>query len=129
MKRIIFFDGVCSLCNGFIDFILKRDQQQAFQFSSLQSEFALKTVPEHHQGLDTVVLLDQGKVYTSSTAVLRILFELGGLWNVFAMLASIVPTTLRDIVYRFVAKNRYRLFGKKNSCRIPTPAEKNRFIE
>ena len=129
MKRIIFFDGVCSLCNGFIDFILKRDQKNAFEFSSLQSQFAAKNLPKQNQGLDSIVLLEDQKVYTNSTAVLRILFEIGGGWNLFAVLTSILPVWFRDVIYRFIAKNRYRLFGKRDTCRLPTAAEKKRFLE
>ncbi|MBC7465436.1 MAG: thiol-disulfide oxidoreductase DCC family protein [Bdellovibrio sp.] len=129
MKRIIFFDGVCSLCNGFIDFILKRDQKKAFEFSSLQSQFARKILPPQNLSLDSIVLLEDQKVYTNSTAVLRILFEIGGGWNLFAVLASILPVWLRDRIYQTIARNRYKLFGKKDTCRLPSPEEKNRFLE
>lgn len=129
MKRIIFFDGVCTLCNGFVDFVLKRDRKNQFHFSSLQSEFARKQLPIQNQGLDSVVLMEDQKVYTRSTAILRILFELGGWWNIFAVLASIFPIWFRDVIYKFIADRRYQIFGKKDTCRLPTAAEKKLFLE
>lgn len=129
MKRIIFFDGVCSLCNGFVDFVLRHNSRQSFLFCSLQSEAAKKELPEQHLGLDTIVLKDQGQVYTRSTAVLRIVFAFGGWWSLFAIVASILPVFIRDFIYQIIATNRYRLFGKKETCRIPTATEKSFFLE
>ena len=129
MKRIIFFDGVCTLCNGFINFILKKEHNNEFYFSSLQSVYAKTHVPSHNQSLASIVLMEGEKTYTESTAVLRILFHLGGGWNILAMLLSILPKWLRDFLYRLIAKNRYVLFGKKDSCRIPNAAEKKLFLE
>lgn len=129
MKRIIFFDGVCTLCNGFIDFVIKRDHKNQFYFSSLQSNFARMQWPLQNQGLDSIILMEDQKVFTGSTAVLRILFALGGWWNIFAVLASIFPVWFRDVIYKFIAKNRYQFFGKKDTCRLPTPAEKKLFLE
>ena len=128
MKRIIFFDGICTLCNGFIDFILKKDQKNQFLFCSLQSDFAKQNLSEQYQGLDTIVLLDDNKVYTKSTAVLRIVFQLGAGYSLFSMIASILPLFIRDFIYNLVAKNRYKIFGKKDTCRLPTESEKKLFL-
>lgn len=130
MKRIIFFDGVCTLCNRSIDFILKKNHiENPFYFASLQSDYAKKHVPVPYQSLDTIVLMEGEKVYTKSTAALRILFALGGHYSILSMLVSIFPRFVTDIGYDFIANNRYRLFGKKDTCRIPTAAEKTFFLE
>ncbi len=128
MKRIIFFDGVCPVCNGFVDYVLKKDFKNDFLFCSLQSEFARGHLPEKYQKLDTIILMENNDVFDQSTAVLRILFQLGGHWNALAVFASAVPRPLRDFVYRIIAKNRYRFFGKRDVCRLPSPEEKERFL-
>lgn len=129
MKRIIFFDGVCPLCNGFVDFVLKKDSKKLFLYSSLQSSYAQAHLPIQHQGLDSIVLSENGVVYTKSTAILRILFQLGGHYNALSVFASIIPRPVRDMIYNFIAHNRYRWFGKFESCRLATVEEKNLFIE
>ncbi len=128
MKRIIFFDGICPLCNGFVDYVLKKDLNHCFQFSSLQSEFAKKNLKAEHQGLDTILLLENDKVFIKSTAVLRILFQLGGHWNALAVFASVIPRPMRDFFYMLIAKNRYKLVGQYETCRLPSEEEKNRFL-
>ena len=128
MKRIIFFDGVCPVCNGFVDYVLKKDSKNYFQFSSLQSEFTKSHLALQYQGLDTVILMENEQVYLRSTAVLRILLQLGGHWTALAIFASVIPRVVRDMIYDLVAKNRYRVFGKYETCRIPTAEEKARFI-
>ena len=129
MQRIIFFDGVCPLCNRFVDFVILRDKKKLFLFSSLQSSFAKNSLPLTYQSLDTIILQENGDYFSKSKAVLRILFQLGPGWNAFSVFASILPNSLRDYVYQTIAKNRYRIWGKNEVCRIPTPEEKNRFIE
>lgn len=128
MKRIIFFDGVCPVCNGFVDYVLKKDSKNYFQFSSLQSEFTKSHLDPQHQSLDTVILMENEQVYLKSTAVLRILLQLGGHWTALAIFASVIPRVIRDMIYDLVAKNRYRVFGKYETCRMPTAEEKARFI-
>lgn len=129
MKRIIFFDGVCNLCNGFVDFVVKRARPNTFQFSSLQSNYAKLELPNHSESLDTIVLKEDEKTFTESDAVLRIFFELGGWWNILAMMLSVFPKIFRDGIYRIIARNRYKLFGQKKTCRIPSVDEKKLFLE
>ena len=128
---VIFFDGVCNLCHGLVQFVIARDPQARFHFAALQSEAARRLLPA---GLnpdpdhpDSVVLLENGRVYTHSAAVLRILRRLGGGWAVLSA-ARILPRFLRDAAYRFVARNRYRWFGRQNECWLPTPELKARFV-
>jgi predicted DCC family thiol-disulfide oxidoreductase YuxK len=129
MKRIIFFDGYCNLCSGMVDFVIQRDPTHKFRFSSLQSNFAKAQLPDRHKSLDSVILLEDERISTESTAALRILFQLGGFWSIFSMLASIFPLFIRDRIYRFIARNRYKLFGKKDTCRLPMDAEKKLFLD
>ena len=129
MQRIIFFDGVCPLCNRFVDFVIQRDQRKLFLFSSLQSEHAKASLPSTYQSLDTIILKENDEYFVKSKAVLRVLFQLGPGWNVFAVFASIIPTLIRDLIYQAVAKNRYQIWGKNDFCRIPSNDEKTRFID
>jgi predicted DCC family thiol-disulfide oxidoreductase YuxK len=129
---IVLFDGVCNLCNGSVLFIIDRDPRQRFQFAPLQSEFAVnllaslgEEVPE--PGADSLVLVEEGAVYQRSDAALRIARNLRGPWPAL-WAGSIVPRALRDRIYDYVARNRYRWFGRVESCRIPTPALRERFL-
>lgn len=127
---IIFFDGVCNLCNGFVQFVISRDKKGYFKFAALQSEAAkpyLKDCGISVKELGTVVLWENGECYTRSTAALRILRQLSGIWPVLYG-AAIFPTFLRDAVYKFIAANRYKWFGRKDSCMLPTPELKQRFL-
>jgi len=126
---VIFFDGVCNLCNSSVQFIIKKDAKAVFKFASLQSDFALETLATYSvstRNLDSIVLLDSGKVYFRSTAALRIVRHLP-YWR-FLYFLIIVPTPLRDWIYNLVAQNRYRWFGKKDACMIPSPELNQRFI-
>lgn len=130
MERIVYFDGVCNLCNASVQFILKRDPKGKFKFCTLQSPQGKKTLEKNSfptESLDTFLLSENGKVYTRSTAALRTLKELSGGWPLLYGFI-IVPAVLRDFVYGVVAKNRYRWFGKKESCLFPTPEIKSRFL-
>jgi len=125
--QIIFFDGVCNLCNGFVDFVMRFDRHHQFQFASLQGETAKKLLPEKfHQELSTVVLLKDGKVNTKATAVLLVLQELGAVWKFF-WIFNYFP--FKDFFYNLIAKNRYCLFGKRKSCRLPTDEEAHLFLK
>lgn len=131
MHPIIFFDGVCNLCQGAIQFIIVRDPKDHFKFASLQSKYAKeKLLPFNVDPAigDSIVLLENGKVYEHSTAALRIAKGLNGLWPLLYAFI-IVPKFIRDGVYRWIAKNRYRWFGKSESCWVPTPALKSKFLE
>ncbi len=126
--NVIYFDGVCGLCNGFVDFILKIDHKGIFKFSPLQSEYAKTSLPpEYTQNLDSVVVSIDGKTLRKSKAVMAALKKLGGFWG-FVSLAGILPEAILNKVYDQVAENRYKIFGKKESCRLPTPEERERFL-
>ncbi len=128
---ILFFDGVCNLCNGSVHFLLKRDREHVFRFASLQSEAAHQLLSEHAPGVelpDSMILLQEGSLYTESTAVLRTARVLGGTWSWLYFLFIWIPSPLRDWAYRRVAGNRYRWFGKREQCLLPTPEFENRFL-
>ncbi len=128
---IILFDGVCNFCNYWVNFIIKRDKKKQFRFASLQSETAKKLLANYQydkQDLDTVILIENGKVYTHSTAALRICKKLNGAWPLLYGLI-IFPRFIRDWQYKFVAKRRYAWFGKSETCRIPSPEEKQLFLD
>ena len=127
---IILFDGVCNLCNGFVQFVIKRDHRNVFRFGSLQSESArqiLMLLGSEHRDLTSIVLLDDEDIATESDAVLKIARKLHGLWSLHYSFV-IVPRIVRDTMYRIVSRYRYRIFGKMDSCMIPTPELLDRFI-
>lgn len=127
---IILFDGVCNLCNGTVDFIIKRDVGENFRFGSLQSEAGRKLAVECGVGTETdsVVLLASGKVFLKSAAALEIARQLPFPWKM-AVIFKVVPPGWRDKIYDWVARNRYRWFGKKETCRLPTKNERTLFVE
>jgi predicted DCC family thiol-disulfide oxidoreductase YuxK len=127
---IVLFDGVCNLCSGSVQFILKRDPEARFRFASLQSE-AGQTIQAEH-GLDpgvlsSVLLLEDDRLYRESDAALRIVRHLPGAWKLLTAL-KIVPRPIRDGLYRLLARNRYRWFGKAETCWLPTPELRGRFL-
>ncbi len=130
-KSVILFDGVCNLCNGFVQFILPRDRKNSFLFGSLQSPKVVEMLlpyPYSADSLSTVVLLENNQLYTKSTAVLRIARQLGGAWPLLYWLI-IFPPFIRDSLYDVIARNRYRFFGRKDACMIPAAEWKSKFIE
>ncbi len=127
---LILFDGVCHLCQGFVQFILARDPKAQFRFASLQSPIArhlLAACGAEAQDLNSVVLMAEGRAYTKSDAALRIAARLSGPWPVLKAFL-LVPRPIRDWVYDRVAGNRYRWFGKSSACLIPTPELRHRFL-
>ena len=129
-KAVILFDGVCNLCNGFVQFVIRHDRRGYFHFAALQSETGRQLLQGVHfsdSAADTVVLIQNGKFYLRSTAALKILRRLSGFWPL-AYVAILLPAFLRDFIYIVVAKNRYRWFGKQESCLLPTPELKTRFL-
>ena len=127
-QNIVFFDGVCNLCNSFIDFVLTRDRRKVLYIASLQGETAAQILPnEKIVQLSSVVLFREQVLYENSEAIIRVISQLGRFWALFKIFL-IVPTPLRDGAYRFIAKNRYRWFGKRDTCRLPTDSEKQRFL-
>ena len=126
--KIIFFDGVCGLCNGFINFIMKVDKKKIFLFSPLQGEYANSNIPKHFStDLKSVVLLSEGKFFSKSQAVIRIMVEIGGIWKI-ALIGRIFPEFILDFFYGLIAKNRYHLFGKRTACRMPSKEKRSRFL-
>jgi predicted DCC family thiol-disulfide oxidoreductase YuxK len=126
---IIFFDGVCNLCNGFIDFLVRNDRGRKYRYASLQGETAkARLSPEQIERLDSVVLWEDGKTHERSDAVLRILAGLGGGWKL-ARFLSFAPRSLRDGLYDKTAENRYKVFGRRHLCRVPSPEERALFLD
>ena len=135
-NSIVLYDGVCGLCNHLVQFILKRDQHNRFLFASLQSEFATTLLKRHGadaRDLDTFyVVIDHGKpserVLMRSDAILHVVKTLGGVWTL-ASVGRILPRVIRDAMYRLVARNRYRVFGKHESCMLPSPQHRAKFLD
>lgn len=128
-KPILFFDGVCGLCNHFVDFLFIEDSQNIFMVATLQGKTAKKHLsPEDYENLESVIVVDDGTKYKKSEAVLKTLFLIGGFWRLLVIL-KVFPQSFRDAIYGMIVKNRYRLFGKKESCRLPTSEERQRFLE
>jgi predicted DCC family thiol-disulfide oxidoreductase YuxK len=133
---IVLYDGVCGLCNRLVQFLLKRDPHDHFRFASLQSEFANNLLTHHGldpHDLDTVyVVKDYGQPYETllarSDAILHMLAELGGVWKL-TRIGRVLPKRFRDAVYKTVARNRYRVFGKHESCMLPEPKHRAKFLD
>ena len=129
-KPVVLFDGVCNLCNGWVKFVVRRDPAQRFRFASLQSAFAADVLAKHALPggyLGSMLVLDKGVLYTQSDGVLRVLRGLPMPWPLLGALA-IVPRPLRNVVYDWVARNRYRWFGKQESCMLPSASDALRFL-
>ncbi len=149
--NVLFFDGVCGLCNHFVNFVLSRDRRATIRFAPLQGETSSRwdvsqkgtleeqnsqasvTLPSSSRlaapHFDTVVWLDhEGRAFVRSAAAIRVLWQLGGFWKFVGVLLWLIPRPLRDVGYRCVSASRYRLFGKKETCRLPTPNERSRFL-
>lgn len=127
---VIFFDGVCNLCNSSVQFVITHDRENYFKFAALQSEFAKVQLPENLININegaSFILLENGKIYKKSTAALRVAKKLAGLWPLLYTLI-IIPPFIRDAIYALIAKNRYKWFGKQESCWVPTPDLKSKFL-
>lgn len=127
---IVLFDGVCNFCNYWVRFIMKHDKQKRFLFGTLQGTTATALLTAYGKDSlipDSVVLIEKGKCYTQSTAVLRICKQLDG-WPKIFYLLIIIPAPIRNTVYRWIAKNRYRWFGKMEQCMVPDASEQSRFV-
>lgn len=127
---VVLFDGVCNLCAWAVQFIIERDPRGIFRFASLQSDTGRRLMAQHGldpSQLDTFVLVEDGRAYTKSTAALKVSRHLSGLWSI-CHICIILPHFVRDPIYRFIARNRYRWFGKKDSCLMPTPELRAKFL-
>jgi|GraSoiStandDraft_1057264.scaffolds.fasta_scaffold71678_2 predicted DCC family thiol-disulfide oxidoreductase YuxK len=130
-KPVILFDGVCNLCNRAVQFIIKRDKKKQFLFASLQGKAGSELLKQFDLPVsqsNSFVLIENQKAYTRSTAALRVAKKLSGGWSILYGLL-ILPSFLRDPVYNLIAKKRYRWFGKRDECMIPTLEQKERFLE
>ncbi len=129
-QPIILFDGVCNLCNASVQFIIQRDPQARFKFAALQSAVGEELLKRHAiagDSLDSIVLVEAGKVYAESEAALRIGRHLSGLWSVLYW-GIVIPRPIRNGIYRWIARNRYRWFGQQESCMLPTKELRARFL-
>lgn len=128
LHHIVFFDGVCGLCNKFVDFLLKKDKQRKLVFTPLQGITAQRLgLPADLRDLKTVVFYTKGSYFERSDAVIEIFNTVGGFWKI-ALASRVLPRRFRNAVYDFVARNRIKWFGQKESCRIPTADERHRFL-
>jgi predicted DCC family thiol-disulfide oxidoreductase YuxK len=128
---VILFDGVCNLCNGFVQFVLKRDKNKTFQFASLQSNYGTELSKYFNFPVclpETIVLFDGKNILTESDAVLKITSSLNGIWKTTIIL-YIIPRLIRNWLYRLIARNRYRIFGKRDQCMVPDENIKDRFLD
>jgi predicted DCC family thiol-disulfide oxidoreductase YuxK len=129
-KRLILFDGVCNWCNAWVNFAIAHDPDRRFKFGTLQSEPAqhiLRDLQLSATDYQTFLLLERGRVYTRSTAALRVIRQLSWWWPLYYV-GVLVPGPLRDLVYDFVARHRHQWMGRSDTCRVPTQAERDRFV-
>lgn len=129
-KMTVLFDGVCNFCNASINFVIDRDKKGVFKFAALQSDIGQEILKKYglkQTNFDSIILEKEGKIYQKSDAALEIVRNMDGLWKVFYIF-KIIPSFLRNPVYNLIAKNRYRIFGRTDACRIPTPKLKARFL-
>lgn len=130
MSNIILFDGMCHLCSNSVQFIIKRDPKGIFSFASLQSDIGQQLLHTYHinKQTDSLVFIHHGRAYIKSTAALKICKDLRSLWKI-AYIFILIPKPIRDGIYTFIARNRYKWFGKKTVCMLPNPELRKRFLE
>lgn len=127
-ERILFFDGVCNLCNGLVRFVIKHDRHIRIKFAPLQSDIAGKILTEYDViKTDSVIYLSGDRIFYRSEAILRMFLDMGGAWKLLYGFI-VLPRFLRDFIYDLIARNRYRIFGRRESCMVPTPDVKGRFL-
>lgn len=129
---VIVFDGVCLLCNRWVDFILRHDRANGFRLAAMQGHHGSRLLHAHGLSPDdptSLLLVQDGEGYTDTDAIIRILHALGRQWKIAGAVLWLVPRFLRDSAYRWLAKNRYRLFGRRDLCRMPDPAHAARFLD
>jgi len=129
-NKIVLFDGVCNFCNSSVQFIIKHDTSNSLKFASLQSSIGQELLNKYAipKDVDSVIFIENNQAYTKSSAALKIANYFGGFWKLLQIF-MIVPTFIRNFFYDIIAKNRYRWFGKKDSCMLPSPEIRNRFLE
>jgi predicted DCC family thiol-disulfide oxidoreductase YuxK len=130
-RYIVIFDGVCNFCNGAVNFIIRRDPKALFSFTPMQSDSGKRLIEKYDAtmvGGDTFLLIKNGQCYERTDAAIEIAGDLNGLWSMFRVF-KILPKSFRDYFYRLFARNRYKLFGRREECMIPSPEVRGRFIE
>jgi predicted DCC family thiol-disulfide oxidoreductase YuxK len=130
-KPIVLFDGICNYCNYWVNFAVRRDSKQKLLFTPLQGETAKRLLPQYNispTALSSVILIDKEKAYTQSTAALRMCRYLDGGWKLLYGLI-IIPKPIRDFFYNIIARNRYKWYGKRDECMVPSPELRDRFLE
>ena len=130
MGAIVLFDGVCNFCNASVNFVIERDKAGYFQFAPLQSEIGEELIVKHDidkADTDSVIVVENNRAYTHSSAALRIAKQLDGPWS-WTYAFIVLPKPIRDLAYRVFAKHRYRLFGRQDTCMMPTPEVRARFL-
>jgi predicted DCC family thiol-disulfide oxidoreductase YuxK len=130
---LLIYDGVCNFCNFWVRFVVKRDKKKKFQFSPYQSVYAKRFFAEQLNDYKTncpesVIIIENGKVFTNASAIIKILNNMPYPWRFFSFILNILPIATTDYLYRLIAKNRYRLFGRKDNCKIPPKRFINRFL-
>jgi predicted DCC family thiol-disulfide oxidoreductase YuxK len=127
---VIIFDGICNLCCGWVQFLMRKDKKMKFRLAAIQSErgqHLLESFGLSNRDTETVIYLKGSQYFRESSAVLEILDDLGGIWKVVRLL-RFIPKSVRDGIYRYLAKRRYRLFGKRSTCLLPSPENQKRFL-
>jgi predicted DCC family thiol-disulfide oxidoreductase YuxK len=124
---IVFYDGVCGLCDKSVQFLIARDKHQKLRYAALQSDFAQNILGEHLK-MDSFIFYKNSKAYTQSTGALKALKEIGGAWNMVYVF-FIIPRFIRDAVYVWIARNRYKWFGKFDTCKVPSPQQRKLFLD
>jgi predicted DCC family thiol-disulfide oxidoreductase YuxK len=130
-ESIILFDGVCNLCNRSVQFIIRRDKKNRFRFAAIQGKTGQSLMQQFQltqNEINSFLLIEGQKIYTRSTAALRVFRQLGGLWSLLYVFI-IVPPFIRDVIYNWVARNRYKWYGKRDACMIPSDELKSKFLE
>ena len=130
-ESIVLFDGVCNLCNASVQFIIKRDPESKLKFASLQSDVGQSFLVNHKlsaKDFHSIILIQDNQVFQNSDAVLQIARLLTSPWPMFYYLGRIIPGFIRNRIYQWISKNRYRFFGRQNECMVPTPEVKSRFL-
>lgn len=128
-SKIVFFDGVCALCNGTVNFLMDRDTGQSLTFAPLQGETAQQALSESDRDLTSIVFVDDQGTWKHSTAIVRILSNLPQPWRTLGGCLWFIPRPLRDLAYRVVGASRYKVFGKHETCRMPTEKDRNRLLD
>ncbi len=129
-RHIVIFDGVCNFCNGAVNFIIKRDPEGVFAFTPMQSDLAQELMNKykiHNVGIDTFLLIKNGQCFVFSSAALEIAKDLTGCWHIFDIF-KLVPSIIRDFFYKVFARNRYTIFGRQETCMVPTEEVRSRFV-